>query len=152
MKVLKNRSIYLSISAVLFIISLFFIFVPKLNLWIDMTGGTQAEYSYTQSLNIENIREVLTKESQSILLDNQEVINAVSVYKVSWENKVAVVVGFDNSIEEKELDALKISFRDKVLEVLQSNDETIIEESYTNIWKSFGDLSLIHISEPTRPY
>ena len=139
MKVLKNRSIYLSISAVLFIISLFFIFVPKLNLWIDMTGGTQAEYSYTQSLNIENIREVLTKESQSILLDNQEVINAVSVYKVSWENKVAVVVGFDNSIEEKELDALKISFRDKVLEVLQSNDETIIEESYTNIWKSFGD-------------
>jgi hypothetical protein len=48
-----------------------------------MTGGTQAEYSYTQSLNIENIREVLTKESQSILLDNQEVINAVSVYKVS---------------------------------------------------------------------
>jgi preprotein translocase subunit SecF len=92
MKVLKNRSIYLSISAVFFVLSLFLIFVPKLNLGIDMTGGTQAEYGYTKSLNIEKIRETLTDESKEILSDGKEIINAVSVYKVSGEKKIAVVV------------------------------------------------------------
>lgn len=139
MKVLKNRSIYLSISAVFFVLSLFLIFVPKLNLGIDMTGGTQAEYGYTKSLNIEKIRETLTDESKEILSDGKEIINAVSVYKVSGEKKIAVVVWFDNSVEEKPLDTLKTTFRDKVLEILQTEDENIIEESYTNIGKSFGD-------------
>jgi preprotein translocase SecF subunit len=63
----------------------------------------------------------------------------VSVYKVSGEKKIAVVVWFDNSVEEKPLDTLKTTFRDKVLEILQTEDENIIEESYTNIGKSFGD-------------
>ena len=139
MKVLKNRLIYLSISAIFFVISIFLILVPKLNLGIDMTWGTQAEYSYDSWIDIEKMRKSLNEESKNILLDESEVVNAVSVYKVSGENKIAVVVWFDSSIDDKSLDVLKTSFRDKVLELLQQEDESVIEDSYTNIWKSFGD-------------
>jgi preprotein translocase subunit SecF len=37
MNVLKNRAIYLGISGIFFILSLFLLLVPKLNLGIDMT-------------------------------------------------------------------------------------------------------------------
>jgi hypothetical protein len=38
------------------------------------------------------MRKSLNEESKNILLDESEVVNAVSVYKVSGENKIAVVV------------------------------------------------------------
>lgn len=139
LKVIKNRYIYLAISGVLLLISIFFLVFGKLNFGIDMTWGTQAEYSYDNSINIENLRTKLNKEAKSITYQDAEVINDVSAYKISGENKLSIITGFDNSIQEKELDQLKIEFRETVLNILKTEDSSVIETSYTNIGKSFWD-------------
>ena len=139
MKVIKNRYIYLSISLILFIISLFLIVWTKLNLWIDMTWWIQIEYSYEKNLNIQQQREKVDNLSKEITYNEKEVINGSNLYKISWENKISVVAWFDNSIEEKSLEKLKNEFREKSLLLLKKSDENIIETKYTNIWKSFWD-------------
>ena len=139
MNVLKNRFIYLWISMILFLISLFLIFIPKLNLWVDMTGWTQVEYSYSKTFDIEQLRTNLQKKWDEILLDWNKVINEVSAYTVSWKNTLVIISWFDNTIEEKQLDVLKNDFRKQILSLLTSNDPEVIEINYTNIWKSFWD-------------
>ena len=137
-EVIKKRVPYLIISAMLFLFSLLAIFVAPLNLWIDMTWGTNSEYSY-ENLDIEKIKTEIKTASKNILLEKKEVINSTNAYKVSWENILNIVIGFDSSIEEKELTKIKENFRNEVLSVLQKNDKSVIELSYTNIWKSFWD-------------
>ena len=137
-EVIKKRVPYLIISAMLFLFSLLAIFVAPLNLWIDMTWGTNAEYSY-ENLDIEKIKTKIKTASKNILLEKKEVINSTNAYKVSWENILNIVIGFNSSIEEKELSKIKENFRNEVLSILQKNDKSVIELSYTNIWKSFWD-------------
>jgi preprotein translocase subunit SecF len=91
MNVLKKRGIYLSVSAVLFVSSILLIFIPKLNLGIDMTGGTQTEYQYANSINIDEVRNSLEEASKSITFEEKEVINSVSVYKISGVQELTVV-------------------------------------------------------------
>ena len=138
LEIIKNRKKYLIISVILFILSLWILLFGNKNLWIDMTGGTSAEYTYSK-LNIEKAKLEIKKASEEIKLNNKEVINSTNAYKISGQNVVAVVVGFDSSIEEKKLSKLKEDFRNKTFEILKKNDDTIRESSYTNIWKSFGD-------------
>lgn len=139
MDILKNRFIYLWISGVLFILSVLFLFVPKLNLWIDMTGWTQAEYSFSKQFDIDDLRTSLTTLAWEVLYEDKEVINDITAYTVSWENTLVVISGFDSSIEDTQLDKLKNEFREKVLSFLQESDLEILETSYTNIGKSFWD-------------
>jgi len=80
MDVLKKRYVYLGVSAVFFIISIFLLLVPKLNLGIDMTGGIQMEYDYQNTINMDKIKNTLDKEKESFLDDDKKVINNVSVY------------------------------------------------------------------------
>lgn len=138
LEIIKNRKKYLIISVILFILSLWILLFGNKNLWIDMTGGTSAEYTY-KKLDIEKVRLEIKKASKELKLNNKEVINSTNAYKISGQNVVAVVVGFDSSIEEKELSKLKENFRNKTFEILKKNDDTVKESSYTNIWKSFGD-------------
>ncbi len=138
LKVIKNRKSYLFASIILFILSLGIILFGNLNLWIDMTWGTQAEYTYSK-LNIEDVKKTLDQKASSITLNNKAVINSTNAYKITWENILSVVVGFDSSIEQKKLSELKENFRTQTLEILQKSDTTVIESSYTNIWKSFWD-------------
>jgi len=138
LKVIKNRRSFLWASIILFILSLWMIFFGNLNLWIDMTWWTQAEYSY-KTLNIEKVKTEINKASEAITLEGKAVINSTNAYKITWENIISVVVGFDSSIEDKKLSELKENFRNKTLEILKSNDTTAIESSYTNIGKSFWD-------------
>jgi len=139
MDVLKNRYLYLGASALFFVISLFLLLVPKLNLGIDMTGGIQMEYDYKNSINIEEIKESLNTEKQSFTNDWAQVINNINVYLITWEKTVAIVVLFYKNIEDKKLDELKISFKSKVFDVIKTQYETVSEARYINIWKSFGD-------------
>lgn len=138
LKVIKERKKYLAISLLLFVLSLGMIFFWKLNLWIDMTGWTQAEYTYSE-INIDELRNTISKKSESVQLDWASVINSTTLYKVSWENSLNVVVGFDSSIEDEALTSIKEQFRTTVLSILQDADSTVKESSYTNIWKSFWD-------------
>lgn len=101
MDILKNRISYLLVSWVLFLLSILFIFVFKLNLGIDMTWWTQAEYSFTKSFDIDAIRENLSDLATEITYNDNEIINDVTVYTVSWENVLVVISWFDSSIEEK---------------------------------------------------
>lgn len=139
MNILKNRILYLSFSLVLFITSILLIFIPKLNLWIDMTWGTQAEYTFSNEIDINIVRDNLSKLSKEILDEKKQVINDISAYTVYWENTLVVIAWFDSTLSEEKLNWFKIEFKDKVLSKLQELDSSISETSYTNIWKSFWD-------------
>ncbi len=139
MDILKNRYIYLWVSLVLAIFSVFMILFWKMNLAIDMTWWINLEYSYEKSINIDQIRDELDKEKDLLLHNNQKVINNISVYSITWEKAFSVVVWFDSSIDESILNWLKTEFKAKTFDVLKTMDSTIVETKYTNIWKSFWD-------------
>ncbi|MDD2907381.1 MAG: protein translocase subunit SecF [Candidatus Gracilibacteria bacterium] len=139
MDVLKNRYIYLSISGFFFIISVFMLIFGKLNLAIDMTGGINMEYTYENSVDINSIRTALDQEKETILFENKQVINNVGVYSITGEKAFSIVAGFDSSLNETDLNKLKLQFKNKTFEVLKQMDSSIVETKYTNIGKSFGD-------------
>ncbi|MDQ7008761.1 MAG: protein translocase subunit SecF [Candidatus Gracilibacteria bacterium] len=138
LNVIKNRFIYLSISGMLFIASLIIMIFGNLNLGIDMTGGTSSEYTYSK-LDIEKVKTEINNSSKELKYNEKEVINSTNAYKISGQNSLTIVVGFDSSIDEKKLSELKEDFRNKTLKILENNDSTVRESSYTNIGKSFGD-------------
>lgn len=138
LNVIKNRNLYYWISWVLTIIALLFLLVFKLNLWIDMTGWIQTEYSY-KNINIEEVRSSIKEIEKTIKYNWKEVINATEIYKITWEEKFDIVAWFDSSIPETDLENLKIEFKNKALDALKTLDSWIIETQYINIWKSFWD-------------
>jgi len=138
LQVIKNRKLYYSISWVFTLFALLFIFVFKLNLWIDMTGWIQTEYTY-EKLDVVQVKDIVSNTKKTISIDWKEVINSVEVYKVTWENKIAVIAWFDASINEAKLDDLKNDFKTKALKSLQEIDSSVLETQYINIWKSFWD-------------
>lgn len=138
LKIIKNRKLYYSISWAFTLLALMFIFAFKLNLWIDMTWWTQTEYTY-KDLNIEKVRESVDEIKNTFTLSWTEIINNVDIYKVTWENKIAVVAWFDSTVKESELENLKIEFKNKVLKELKKVDSTVVETQYISIWKSFWD-------------
>jgi preprotein translocase SecF subunit len=139
MDVLKNRAIYLWISLVFFVFSIFLLLVPKLNLGIDMTWGIQMEYNYKNTIDIPSIRKKLDLEKVLLKNWNNEAINNINVYWITWEKSLAVVVWFYPIDDVKKLDELKITFRKKVGEIIKSQDKTAVESKYINIGKSFWD-------------
>ncbi|MDD3145357.1 MAG: protein translocase subunit SecF [Candidatus Gracilibacteria bacterium] len=139
MDVLKNRFVYLSISGFFLIISIFMLIFGKLNLAIDMTGGINMEYTYEGTVDIDSIRSKLDEEKETVVFNNQKVINNVGVYSITGEKAFSIVVGFDSSINEVDLSKLKLDFKNKVFETLKETNNTIVETKYTNIGKSFGD-------------
>lgn len=139
MDVLKNRYLYLGASALFFVISLFLLIVPKLNLGIDMTWWIQMDYNYENSINIEEIKIELESEKENFLNNWEQVINNISVYWITWEKTIAVVVWFYTWIDDIKLEELKNDFKLKVFDILKKQDEWVIEAKYINIGKSFWD-------------
>lgn len=149
MDILKNSRIYIIISMILVLISSFFLVFGKLNLGIDMTWGISMEYAYENEVVIEEIKSELTLAAEK-MNNGSQIINDTSVYSITWEKALGVVVWFYNntndsmSAEEKiqadkSLESHKESIRAKTLEILKNQDESITESKYINIWKSFWD-------------
>ena len=149
MDILKNSRIYIIISIILVLVSSYFLVFGKLNLGIDMTWGISMEYAYENEVNIEEIKTELSLAATEINKDSQ-IINDTSVYSITWEKALGVVVGFynnsnDNMSAEEKIQADKIleshkeNIRNKALDILQTQDQTISESKYINIWKSFWD-------------
>lgn len=138
MKVVRNRNIYFAIFWTLFVISLFFLFWMKLNLWIDMTGWVSMEYDY-KKIDFDKVDKEIISKSKLVVNDWKEVINNTNIYKVTWKNQLVVVAWFDSTIEPKKLDELKVWFKKEVFDILKKEDNSVIESSYVNIWKSFWD-------------
>jgi preprotein translocase SecF subunit len=139
MDVLKNRKIYYIVFGILSIISLWVLLFGKLNLAIDMTGGINMEYTYENSVNIDDIKREIWEAAENLTFDWKRVINNIWVYSITWEKAFSVVAGFDTNIEEKTLESLKLQFRNSTLELLRKMDSTVIETKYVNIWKTFWD-------------
>ena len=140
MKIIKNSLIYVSVSFFFIVLSVFYILFWKLNLWIDMTWWIQLDYDYKNVIDINLIKDDLKNESDKLLIENSKVINDISVYKITWEKTISVVVWFyNNVIDWKRLEEVKNNFRLNILEILKKHDNSIIEIKYINIWKSFWD-------------
>jgi len=139
LNVIKNRYTYIVTSLIIVLFSLFMIFFEDLNLWIDMTGGTQSEYSFTNDINIDEISKNLTSLKNDFNSKNNNIINSVSVYKVSWENKIVVETWFDTKNLDQNQEKFKNDFKELVSENIIKIDSTFLLEKYINIWKSFWD-------------
>lgn len=137
--VVKNRYTYFIISAILFLFSFIALIALPLNLWVDMTWGTQSEFSYKWDLNIDQVRTDTEKLSAEFLHDWKKVINNTEVYKVAWETKFVVVAGFDSNFDEKTTNTLKTEYKEKLSTILESHNKELVLDNYVNIGKSFGD-------------
>jgi hypothetical protein len=91
------------------------------------------DFDHQAELNIAEIKEEVQNEAKEFKYNSEEVINDTSVYRVTGEKTVSVVVGFHNDIEEKELELLKEEFRKKTFSILESHDEEVVESKYVNI-------------------
>jgi preprotein translocase SecF subunit len=138
MDVLKNRTIFLIISAILFTISLLLILIPKLNLWIDMTWWIQIDYNYS-SLEINDLKEKLYTAKDDFIKTNPNSINDLSVYNITWKKSLSIVVWFNNIDDVEKLDNYKIMFRSNIKSIITEIDPLASESKYINIWKSFWD-------------
>ncbi len=136
--VIHKRRFFFAISGLIFLVSLFTIVFWNLNLWIDMTGGTQSEFRY-ESYKFD--QEEIQKEAE-VLSEHRNIqwniINSISAYKITGENIFVVEAGFNRNVDEKELENHKIKFRNE-LETRFKELWDIELTKYTNIWASFWD-------------
>lgn len=137
--VVKNRYKYFAISGLLFLFSFIALIALPLNLWVDMTGGTQSEFSYNWNIDINSIRTDAEKIGEEFMYDWKKVINNTEVYKVTWENKFVITAWFSSHFDDKTTDSLKVEYKEKISSLLESHNKEIILDNYVNIWKSFGD-------------
>ncbi len=136
--ILEKRFAFFAISIFFILFSLAMIFFWKLNLGIDMTWGTQQEFLYIEYVfDIEEVRKIATMVQGHINLQ-ENIINAINVYKVSWENIFVVEAGFSRNYKESETEAWKIAFRDQLIDYYRELSDIELAK-YTNIWASFWD-------------
>ena len=136
--IVSKRHLNFIISAVLLVISLLMFAFAKLNFGIDITGWTQTEYTYNNSIDIEEIK-ATTANIASEINSSTDIINTTSVYNVTGENIFVVEAGFNRGLPEVEIEAYKNDFRAKVDSYLFSYNESIEFSKYINIWASFWD-------------
>jgi len=103
-----------------------------------MTWGTQQEFLYSEYVfNIDEVREI-AEDTQALINSEVNIINAINVYKISWEELFVVEGGFNRNFSETETESLKIAFRDQLIESY-AEFSNIELAKYTNIWASFWD-------------
>ncbi len=137
--IIKYRYLYISIAIVsLVLFTLILIFWAK-NYGIDMTWGTQSEYSYSGNIELAELAIGLEEKKDIFNAENKDMINGLSVYQVSGESKIVVEIGYTQHEDEKTLETLKTSFQSLVTSFLQEKNETFVLYKYTNIGKSFWD-------------
>lgn len=139
LNIIENRLKYFIFSWIIILLSLWVLFFGKLNLWIDMTWWTQSEYSFDWDINLEEINKNIEDLSLSFNENNDNIINSTSAYRITWEDKIGVVIWFDSHLDEKTLEKVKTTFKDEVTKVLENSNNTFVLNNYTNIWKSFWD-------------
>jgi preprotein translocase SecF subunit len=137
--VIKNRYVYVGASFLIVLFALFMVVFKDTNLWIDMTGGTQSEFSYVWKIDIENINQSLENVKNNFNQTNSNIINAISIYTVSWEQKIVIETWFGITSDEKTLEKYKIAFNDLVLADLYKSNQSFVLYKYVNIGKSFWD-------------
>lgn len=136
--IVSKRYTCFVISLVLLVISVWMFFWLSLNYWIDITWGTQTEYSYDWQLDLEIVKPEIAKIAEK-LNSSTPIINSTSVYKITWENKFVVETGFDRWFDEVTLEEYKTLFKEQSTAYLQESDSSVSFSKYVNIGASFGD-------------
>ncbi len=148
--VIKNRKVYLSISAILFLFSIIAMYFFPYNLWIDMTWGSQIEYSYKWKINLDKYKKEISDLALNTKYKTNKIVNAIKVYKVSWQDKFDVVIWYNNqvfsdndAVKEKKLqqdfEKIKRKLKENITNILKKDNSSVELSKYTNIWKSFWD-------------
>lgn len=137
--VLKNRYIYIWVSLTLVIFSLLMFLFKDLNLWIDMTWGTQTEYSFEWNIDINLLNEKIEDFTISFNSEFEDIVNSSNLYLSDWNRQLTKIVWFNTNFSDEFIEEAKISFRDDFTEVIRSTNETVVVDRYISIWKSFWD-------------
>lgn len=137
--IIKHRYLNISIAVVCLLLSILVLIFGEKNYGIDMTWGTQSEYSYSGEIDLEKILSGLEEKKHTFNQENHNIINGLSAYQVSWEDKIVVEVWFNTEKDEKTLETFKTSFQSEVGTYLDTQNETFVLYKYTNIGKSFWD-------------
>ncbi|MBW7954923.1 hypothetical protein H3C61_03860 [Candidatus Gracilibacteria bacterium] len=138
--ILKHRKINFIILSIFIIFSLYFLIFSSKNYGIDMTGGTQSEYSYNNgNINLENIIKKLEDKKDEFNKINDNILNSISVYQVTGEQKIVVEVGYNHITDEIKGDKIKNNFKDLVSNLLLEDNPSFNLHKYTNIGQSFGE-------------
>jgi len=140
---ISKRFGFYSVGIFTSLVAIIALMVLPMNLWIDMTWWVQAEYGYTKEINVKTIIEPIAVEmKKEVLFNNQEAINNVTVYKITWENKFVVEAWFNKlaKLEWKDLEDIKTSFKSKLSNKFSEiKDNKIALTKYVNIGESFWD-------------
>ncbi|MDD2516493.1 MAG: hypothetical protein PHF26_04740, partial [Candidatus Gracilibacteria bacterium] len=134
---IKNRFKFYAFAIFLTLTCIFSIVFLPVNLGIDVTGGTQAEFEYQGNINLDNVKKIA--EDSKIGLKGSEAINNVTVYKVTGENQIIIETGFSkNKIAEKELGALKLEYKTNLVKKIALDSSKPVLTKYTDIGEAFG--------------
>lgn len=134
--VIAERKKSFLVSWILLLISFISFFAFKINYGVDMTWGVQIEYSYEAHGSPEDLKEKADKIEEQVEILGVDIINSISTYKISGENKVVLVAGFNENVSEQDMQSYKNNFRDSLTESVKDNYK---EEKYNFIGKSFWD-------------
>jgi preprotein translocase subunit SecF len=139
---IQNRFTFYVIAGVLALASLVSFFALPLNLGIDMTGGTQTEYSYSGILSIEEVRAALHVAQEQLPNDLSAPITEIATYSISLEPKFVVQVGYHShkSGNVADFEAKKEAINTAIATVLTSKfpSAAITQVKYVNIGEAFG--------------
>lgn len=110
----------------------------KLNLGIDMTGGTQMEFSYNNYVfDFDEIKTEAETVSEHINMSG-DIINTINAYKITGEDIFIIEAGFSQDIEEKEIEKFKVAYKNQLSDYYKNIGDISLSK-YTNIWATFGD-------------
>ncbi len=138
LQVLAKRYMFFALSWFLALVSLGMILFGNLNLWIDMTGGTQSEFRYSDYEFSKDWLWTLAQDIAAGINASENVINTVNVYKITGEDSFVVEAWFIRDLSESEIETYKVAFRDSVQEKYSALWDIELTK-YTNIGASFGD-------------
>jgi preprotein translocase subunit SecF len=113
---IKSRGVFYGISLLLSIGSLVAFFMLPLHLGIDMTGGSQMEFSYSGKVDLAEIR-ALAELSQTTVNSGSQVINNTTAYLISGEDKFIIEAGFNrpSSMNDADFEALKTQLKNDLI-------------------------------------
>ncbi len=139
LNVIKNRYLYLAWAWIVILFCLYMIIFKETNLWIDMTWWTQNEYTFVWEINFEDVKSNVENLSKDFNTKNNNIINWISIYTVTWENKLVVETWFNRVSDEKTLINIKNDFNNEVLALLWAENNSFSLNKYQDIWQSFWD-------------
>lgn len=139
MDFLKKRIVFLVIAWVLSLVSWVMFLFGNVNYGIDMTWGTQSEFSYEWEISIDDLYKDITHISGEFNQLNNNIINWVNVYSVTGQNQIVLIVWFHELDDEKALETLKTDFNELTQNYLETLPNNFIQTRYINIWKNFWD-------------